>query len=255
PFAAHHPPPGPEVLDEQAVIELVPAIEHPAGGLYFEGECHGDPLLLTQSLGHAAIELGARFLPNTVAAARRTTSGTIEVIAGAQKLRPKHVIAAAGVATQDLLRGLGVKLPLLAGRGYSIDVLYEPSFEIPVYLHEERVVATPLMGRTRLAGTLELVSPRKAADQRQILALRHTGVRAGVAPSLATSKPWAGLRPCAPDGLPLVGEVLGVQQLVVATGHAMLGMTLGPTTGKFVRDIINGSELQPDVAALSPTRF
>src|SRR5262249_50727992 len=237
------------------MIELVPAIEHPAGGLYFAGECHGDPLLLTQSLGHAAIELGARFLPNTVAAGRRTAPGTIEVIAGAQQLRPKHVIAAAGVATRDLLRGLGVKLPLLAGRGYSIDVLHEPSFDIPVYLHEERVVATPLMGRTRLAGTLELVSPRKAPDQRRILALRHTGARVGLVPSIATSEPWAGLRPCAPDGMPLIGEVPGLQQLIVATGHAMLGVTLAPTTGTFVRDLINGSEPQPDLAALSPTRF
>src|ERR1035437_1049503 len=67
--------------------------------------------------------------------------------------------------------------------------------------------------------------------------------------------PWAGMRPMVPDGLPVIGLAAGAANAVVATGHAMLGITLAPATGELVADILEGRELPPFAAAFSPDRF
>jgi D-amino-acid dehydrogenase len=67
--------------------------------------------------------------------------------------------------------------------------------------------------------------------------------------------PWRGLRPCSPDGLPYIGRTAACSNLVVATGHAMLGMTLGPITGRLVAGILSGEKPEIDIALLSPDRY
>ena len=66
--------------------------------------------------------------------------------------------------------------------------------------------------------------------------------------------PWAGLRPCSPDGLPYVGRVTGYANLTVASGHSMMGLSLGPVTGKLISSLLNGSQT-PDIRKLDPLRF
>ena len=63
---------------------------------------------------------------------------------------------------------------------------------------------------------------------------------------------WRGLRPCTPDGLPVIGESRGV---VFATGHGMLGVTLGPLTGRLVASLVAGAAVHPALGRLSPGRF
>ena len=112
-------------------------------------------------------------------------------------------------------------------------------------------------GAVRLAGTLELAGLDLSMDQRRIGAMVRGAARYFVddGSPAAVSGHWAGLRPCTPDGLPIVGAIEGMHNLIVATGHAMLGMTLGPVTGKLVAEVAGGSETSLDVAALSPDRF
>jgi D-amino-acid dehydrogenase len=66
---------------------------------------------------------------------------------------------------------------------------------------------------------------------------------------------WRGLRPCTPDGLPLLGRPRAWENLIVATGHAMLGMSLGPITGQLVAELATGAPPTVDVSALAPDRF
>src|SRR5262249_47423844 len=68
-------------------------------------------------------------------------------------------------------------------------------------------------------------------------------------------QPWRGLRPCSPDGLPYIGRTACCTNLVVATGHAMMGITLGPITGRLVASILSGEKPEIDIALLSPDRY
>jgi D-amino-acid dehydrogenase len=123
-------------------------------------------------------------------------------------------------------------------------------------MQESRVIATPLAGRLRLAGTLELAGLDLGIDARRTGAIVAAARR--VLPRLGAPRVlelWAGLRPCAPDGLPLIGRPAELENLVLATGHATMGLTLAPITGRLVADLLAGEPPGDHVAALQPDRF
>jgi D-amino-acid dehydrogenase len=111
-------------------------------------------------------------------------------------------------------------------------------------------------GRLRLAGTLE-ISPLDAPPMPRRLAMLADGARAylrGIDESRA-SEHWSGWRPCLADGMPAIGWVPGVEGLMLATGHAMLGMTLGPVTGELVADLIDERRPSIDLSMVDPARL
>jgi D-amino-acid dehydrogenase len=75
------------------------------------------------------------------------------------------------------------------------------------------------------------------------------------AADFAGVKPWCGLRPCSPDGLPYIGKTQKYVNLNIATGHAMMGISLAPITGSLIADIIDGQRPQIDIAMLDPDRY
>src|SRR6185295_5621486 len=68
-------------------------------------------------------------------------------------------------------------------------------------------------------------------------------------------KPWCGLRPVTPDGLPYVGRTRRFENLSIATGHAMLGLSLGPITGKLMAEVLSGEKTSIDLRLLNPDRY
>jgi D-amino-acid dehydrogenase len=118
------------------------------------------------------------------------------------------------------------------------------------------VIATPLAGRLRLAGTLELSGLDLSVDRRRVDAVLRAG-RRGVAglDRRGVLEVWRGLRPCTPDGLPIVGRAGTLENLVLATGHGMMGLTLAPVTGRLVAEILTGEEPSHDLRPLRPQRF
>lgn len=108
----------------------------------------------------------------------------------------------------------------------------------------------------RFAGTLELAGLDLTINQRRVAAIQR-GWRdyLDVREELRLREIWRGLRPCTPDGLPFVGRPRALDNLIVATGHAMIGVSLGPVTGKLVAEIVAGEKPLMDVAPLRPDRF
>jgi len=108
----------------------------------------------------------------------------------------------------------------------------------------------------RFAGTLELGGLDFSIDRRRVEAIR-AGVRRYVAgiDDLKLVETWRGLRPCTPDGLPIIGWSRRFDNLIMATGHAMLGISLGPITGKLVSQLAAHKEPSVDLDPLSPERF
>jgi D-amino-acid dehydrogenase len=118
------------------------------------------------------------------------------------------------------------------------------------------VIATPLSDRLRLSGTFELAGLDLSINVRRVEAIRRAARRLLLGQgSRRVLEVWSGLRPCTPDGLPVIGVPAGLDGLVVATGHAMKGLALAPVTGRLVAELVAGEPPSHDLAPFRPDRF
>ena len=188
---------------------------------------------------------------------RRNGRRVVAVLTSAGDVPCDAAVVATGVWSPVLGRELGVRVPVEAAKGYSLTGPTPRGGPArPLMLAEAKVAVTPMGDQLRYAGTLELAGVDLSVSQRRVEAIRRaarTYLREPGAP--LSAKPWAGLRPCSPDGLPIVGRVPGLDNVVLATGHAMLGMSLGPITGALVSEIVAEVPTSLDVTPLSPARF
>jgi D-amino-acid dehydrogenase len=125
-------------------------------------------------------------------------------------------------------------------------------------LNEARVALTPMGNTFRVAGTMEIAGLDLGITRRRVEAILDAVPKyiGGFAPAdFKHGEVWAGLRPVSPDGVPFIGRFKSHPNLIAATGHAMLGITLAPVTGKIIADIISGNKPQFDLALLRPDRF
>lgn len=247
-----------ELLSGAEACALEPALRGPvAGAVLYPDELSGDPLDFVRVLGDAARDHGATIATATeVLWLERRGRRIVSLETTAGRVAAETVVLAVGAWTPPLARTIGLSLPVEGGKGYHLD--YEPlqaGPRLPVFLREAHVVVTPMPGRLRLAGTLELGGLDLSVDRRRVAAIERAGARRirGLGSS-SQLELWRGLRPCPPDGLPLLGRPAGYDNLVVATGHALLGLTLAPVSGELVARLVAGEE-PAELALLDPDRF
>jgi D-amino-acid dehydrogenase len=251
--------PGGRLLDAREARELAPALSTAiAGALHHPGDAHCDPGELVAALLGAAREQGAEIRTGVELLRLRRRNGRIaglETTAGL--LAAGAVVLAAGAWSRALAREVGVSIPLEGAKGYHVEVATDAlDGGIPVYMEEARVIATPLAGRVRLAGTLDLSGLDLRVDPGRVAALGRAADRTLRLPRGArTTHVWRGLRPCTPDGLPVIGRAPGLENLVLATGHAMLGITLAPVTGEIVAGLVGGEPPRHELQPFRPDRF
>ncbi len=233
--------------------ELEPALAPGlAGAVFHPDEAHCDPSAFVAALRDGAREHGADVRDGVEILRLRRRNGRIDGLdTTSGPLSAGTVALAAGSWTRELAREIGVHVPLEAAKGYHVEVDASPlRAGIPIYMEEARVIATPL------AGTLELDGMDMRVDPVRLQALvGAAGHTLGLPAEARTLGVWRGLRPCAPDGLPVLGRADGVGNLVLATGHAMLGITLAPVTGEIVASLVAGERPSHDVAPFAPSRF
>ena len=228
------------------------------GAILYPGDAWCDPLRFVRAVGHAAAEAGAEIRTRVEALGFRRRNGRVEALeTTAGDLPVDEVVLAAGAWTPRLAQELDVFAPVEVGKGYHIDL--EPAEDdppLPVWLNEARVIVTPLQGRLRLAGTLELAGLDLSVDRVRVGAIVRAAER-GLPPlrGRRVLEVWRGLRPCTPDGLPIVGRPAGQANVTLATGHAMMGLTLAPITGRLVAELLAGERPTLDLRPLSPDRF
>jgi D-amino-acid dehydrogenase len=166
-------------------------------------------------------------------------------------------VLAAGSWSGELARSVGLTIPLQPAKGYSCTIdSYAGSPRIPLLMPESRVIITPLDGRLRFGGTLELAGFDSTVDKRRYRAVVD-GARAVLRdpPPMIQEESWTGFRPLTPDGLPIIDRVAGVEGLLLATGHAMLGFTQSPITGKLVAELANQEKPSIPLAPFGLNRF
>jgi D-amino-acid dehydrogenase len=249
----------PAVLNGAEARNLVPELsEAVVGAIRFPNERHVRPASLVTALVGRLLGMGVTWLDGPVIAGRRLPSGEVEVVGGFGVARADAGVIAAGAWSSNVARLFGVTLPIRPAKGYSVDYAPSPlATRIPIMLSEAHCVITPLDGATRVAGTMEFGGLDERISARRVGALRRAPARylRGWDPAAPSLAPTAGLRPMAPDGLPVIGRFTGFESLYVATGHAMLGLTLAPRTAALMADVIlDGAD--PDVLRpFSPRRF
>jgi D-amino-acid dehydrogenase len=246
-----------QALAGPAARDLEPALTFAAGAVYYPEEAHCDPLQYVRAVGQAAAERGATIRTGVEARRLRPGNGGLVVETSDGELRPGTVVLAAGAWSARLAASAGVFCPLEGGKGYHLDLEPAPGDpRIPCWLEETWAIATPLPGRLRLSGTLELAGLDLSIDRARVEAIRRGAARGlrGV-DGRRVVEIWAGLRPCTPDGLPVIGRPARLPALVLATGHAMKGLALAPITAALVSSLVVGEEPSFDLAAFSPDRF
>jgi D-amino-acid dehydrogenase len=246
-----------EVLDADGVRDLEPAVRGARGGAFHPDEAHLDSLVFVQRVADGARAAGAVVCEDVEVLRITRDRGQLTVTTTAGSIRAQRLVLATGVAVGRFARDLGIRLPVQPAKGYHVEHRVEPPpLTRPVFLAETRVVATPLAGRLRLAGTLELGSDPEAVDHRRVAAVAAAGRRhvAGLEAAPVTGL-WRGLRPMSADGLPIVGRALGDDRVLIAVGHGMLGITLAPHTAAALIGFARGEPADAALHALRPERF
>lgn len=247
-------------LDGSVVEAREPAFKAGVVGAAFNRESTSlDPALFVKGVAKAAERHGAIVRERTPVRRFLVRDGAVEGVEleSGERIDSQSVALTAGIWSSELAKQVGVRIPMQAGKGYHRDLEQdEPRLTTPCVLAERFVACTPIDGRLRLAGTLEFTGVNHIMRRERLEAL-SIGAREylkGVDGKAPISE-WCGLRPCAADGLPIIGMAPRMKGLCVATGHAMLGMTLGPITGAIIRQLLTRQTPSLDISPMRVDRF
>lgn len=250
--------PGKQVSPE-ALRELEPAVVgKTVGGVYFPNEAHAEPLQVVESLTKAAERHGARILNGTEVFDFEMKG---RVITGLQTTRgpmkADRYVLATGFWSTRLAKRIKINVPVLGGKGYALIVdPFEQSPRIPLMLLEKKIAVTPRAGSVRIAGTLELVNGDESITPRRVRAiLRGARQFLNLPESPRIHEVWRGLRPCTPDGVPIVDHAPAYDNLMVLTGHQMLGLQSAPGSARLAADLLLGTTPTFDPKPFRANRF
>ena len=251
------------LLNKEQTQALEPGTQlNVAGSIFFKCDAFLDPGRLMSNLLSSLEQSGVELVKNDEVVKIENSGNKIRAVitSSGKHILADSVVLAAGSWSREIGNMMGMRIPLVGGRGYSI-TLENSGFKLihPAILTEGRVAITPLPGnRIRFGGTMEITGMNSVPKYNRV-----KGIIAAVKdfiPSFTIDMPekekiWTGFRPCSADGLPYIGRSTRYKNLVIATGHSMLGLSLGAGTGKLVSDIIHESPLSIDIKAFNPERF
>lgn len=246
-----------EILDGDGLRALEPLLSTAIrAGFVLPGERWIDPSRLVDDLDRAIRDAGVRVIEGAGVDAMHDLGDEIEVESAGGRFHGSSVVLAAGAWTRALCAGLGLRVSLLPGKGYSFALRPARMPSHAVFFSDPYVVASPMGARLRIAGTMEFDGTMDRFNRRRIDAIVRglDDVLTGVDVAARTEE-WVGPRPMTPDGLPLIGAVPGHPRVFVASGHNMLGVTLGPATGQAIAGSIVRGDPGIDLAPFAPGRF
>jgi D-amino-acid dehydrogenase len=250
-----------ECLNKQQAQHLEPDVElNITGAVLYKDDCHINPGKFMLALKDYLEKKGVHFKLNTTVVGFEKNSNKISgIITDKEKLKCDQVVIAAGSWLPVLARMMGLKLLLQPGKGYSYTYeQVEKNIRYPAILKEGRCAVTPWANQLRIGGTMEL-----SGINETILPKRMKGIYESVKqfyPNLQIELPpsekiWHGLRPVTPDGLPYIGRTKKFKNVLLAGGHAMIGVSLAPATGKLITEIISKENTSVEIAAYNVERF
>jgi D-amino-acid dehydrogenase len=244
-----------EALDAAQIAALEPSVRGATHGALAPGDGHVDSLRFTECVAEGARAHGACVV-EAVEVLRIDRSGVrIRLTTTQGMVECERVVIAAGVWSRRFADDVGASLPITPAKGYHVEFDDAVSdAQRPIYFSEAHCVATPLAGRLRIAGTLEIGTDPETVDMRRVDALCEAGQRHLTGLPSAPTQIWMGQRPLSADSMPLIGPLPSDPRVIIAAGHGTLGITLAPVTGELVADCITGDADATD-PLLDPSRF
>ena len=250
-----------EVLDAKQTAALDPSVRMDiAGSVYFPRDCHLAPGKFMAALERECMRGGATFSYETEVTGWQTSGERIETVETKRgDFQADEYVLCGGAWSPSVASDLRLALPMQAGKGYSL-TLPQPR-QLPqlcAIFTEARVAVTPMDGALRFGGTMEIAGLDESINERRV-----RGIIRAVSEyypeftleDFAGLRPWSGLRPCSPDGMPYVGRTSAYRNLCIATGHAMMGLSLGPITGRLVAELLSDEAPTLEISMLSPDRY
>ena len=230
------------------------------GGIHYPNDAHINPTVFINQILDLVKQRGAKVYENEAITNIKTTSNRITKIQSEKReIEADEFILASGAYSPILAKKLGLNLPVLSGKGYSITLKnVKNQLQTPSILSEAKVAVTPMGDDLRFAGTMELTNQDLSVNPAKLRGLLKSIPKYLPQYGLdktQNEKVWSGLRPCSPDGLPFIGRFEKFSNLIAATGHAMMGVSLGPVTGKIVSEIVSEKKTSLSIEQLQADRY
>lgn len=249
------------VLSAGEVQELEPDMRVSVrGGVFYPGDAHITPQALVNQWVPYLVSHGVSIQSSTTVEDFVIESGKIKSVKTSKgDFNFDEVVIATGSWSGILVSRLGISLPMQAGKGYSFTINnVKKNSRIPSIFLEARVAVTPMGNSLRFGGTLEITGVDHSINMNRVKGIVDAIPR--YYPDFKVNMPakkevWHGLRPCSPDGLPYIGRSKKFSNLVIATGHSFMGLSLGPGTGKLVAEIVSNERPSAPVEQFNPERF
>lgn len=230
------------------------------GAVHYRCDAHIYPNQLINGLVDLLESRGVKILRNREVNKIEVSGNSLNcVYTGNEKWTADQYVIAGGSWSPSIAGLAGLKVPLLAGKGYSF-MVKEPEnrMKIPALLAEARVAVTPMNGSIRYGGTMEIGKINNHININRVKGIVESIPRyfPDLKPDVPAEKDiWFGFRPSSPDGLPYIGRSRKYSNLTIATGHGMMGLSLGPATGRLVSQVLLGVKPDISLSAFSPDRF
>lgn len=257
-LVAKHGVPG-KTLTPDELRALEPAVTGPiVGGVYFPEEAHAEPLAVVRTLAEGAKRHGAKVISGAEVFEFKTEGGQVrEARTTRGDFSADQFVMATGSWSHEIANQLSLDVPVLGGKGYALIVPpFDPAPKIPLMLVEKKIAVTPRQGTIRLAGTLELVNQDYSITPRRVDAIvRGARQFLNVPEKPEVQEIWRGLRPCTPDGVPIIGRSSKFENLLLLTGHQMLGLQSAPGSARLAADLLLKQAPAFDPAPFRADRF
>jgi D-amino-acid dehydrogenase len=249
------------VLSAGQVQQLEPELRViTRGGVYYPGDAHITPQALVNQWIPFLRNNGVNIQAATTVLDYVVESGKIKLVkTNKGDFEFDEVVLATGSWSGIMASKLGITLPMQAGKGYSFTVEdVKKNVRIPTIFLEERVAVTPMGNSLRFGGTMEITGIDHSINMSRVKGIVNS--IPNYYPEMKVTMPkketvWHGLRPCSPDGLPYIGRSTKISNLIMATGHSMMGLSLGPGTGKLVSELVDRTSTSIKMSAFAPERF
>ncbi|RBP68064.1 D-amino-acid dehydrogenase [Brevibacterium sanguinis] len=246
-------------MDPGELGALAPAVTSDVvAAIESKGDRSLDPRSFVLGLAEACAREGVDLRYGNTAALVPADAGRARVVVGREVLEADKVVVAAGAWTNEVLRPLGEKVAVQAGKGYGYDLPRTADAPTgPIYLAEGKVAITPLESMVRVSGTMGFGGLDESIDTVRAGGMISSLHRyfANWPAEQSVPSPWTGLRPMTPDGVPVIGALPAHPHVIVASGHVMLGISLASVTGRLVTDLAGGRAAGDLFDRLSPQRF
>ena len=250
-----------EILSAKQAAELEPNLRMSiAGAAYFPQDCHLDPSKFFHAIKRQLCGMNVETHYETEVTGWNTRDGSVRAVqTGRRDFTADEYVLAGGSWSAEIARGLRLSIPLQAGKGYSLTLSSPPKLPgLCAILTEARVAVTPMGDALRFAGTMEMAGMDSSIDVDRVRGITRSIPQyyPDFGPEHFSNLPvWSGLRPCSPDGLPYVGRFARYRNVSVATGHAMMGLSLAPVTGQLMARILSDETPSMDLTLLNPDRY